>query len=320
MHTLSQSRSGPASDSGDTAGEIRELDEKHLPRSRDWSGIIMTTLRLFQLAYSAFAYSTLSGFGAPAYLHRRGSWQQHPDQEHHHSPQTMRAMRWFRIQALVILVYQTIAFLGAFLSRMLKSRRWPFARMATIFGDGCTVIAALNIMALLDSPHESQCHGFGQTTHFLAHSPTRHGGPEHVGTGRRRSVCRLMDAVVGLGVIFILSHLVSVIITIRRVSSLSQTGYAKVRNTEDVERGSARSPSRAAETSSQPMLQRQPTPPPPYRPVVPELAQDDLRGRSSIDTTLSVTPDVYLVSDGWRAPEEPPQYSSRPPSLHNILS
>jgi hypothetical protein len=36
-----------------------------------------------------------------------------------------------------------------------------------------------------------------------------------------------------------------------------------------------------------------------------------------METVSSVGLDNYLVSDGWRAPEEPPVYSSRPPSLHH---
>lgn len=38
--------------------------------------------------------------------------------------------------------------------------------------------------------------------------------------------------------------------------------------------------------------------------------------RSSQETTSSFNPDLFLVSDGFRAPEDPPPYTSRPSSLH----
>lgn len=84
-----------------------------------------------------------------------------------------------------------------------------------------------------------------------------------------------------------------------------------------------------AEASAPPTPQRQHSPPPPYRSGVSEFAQSHSdysehteitpipRGRTSIETTSSLGVEHYLVSDGWRAPEQPPEYSSRPPSLHH---
>lgn len=40
-------------------------------------------------------------------------------------------------------------------------------------------------------------------------------------------------------------------------------------------------------------------------------------GRSSQETTSSFNPDLYLISDGFRGPDEqPPAYTSRPSSLY----
>jgi hypothetical protein len=40
--------------------------------------------------------------------------------------------------------------------------------------------------------------------------------------------------------------------------------------------------------------------------------------RVSQETTSSLDPDSYLVSDGFRRPEDPPAYSSRPGSLRTL--
>jgi hypothetical protein len=209
--------------------------------------------------------------------------------------------------------------------------------LSAVFGDGCAMVAMLNIMVQLDSAHEDYCHrpppradsitqamlSFGRKDHHQHHNMDRH-----------RSVCRSLDVVFGLGGIIIVSYLWSALVTAWRAKQQQPPSvHAKVEQTHDIEQGVPQRPAVRPEaaTTSRPHAtsssQRQDSPPPPYRPIVPdpEQAQDPdaagtgypARGRVSMETVSSVGLDNYLVSDGWRAPEEPPVYSSRPPSLHH---
>lgn len=107
----------------------------------------------------------------------------------------------------------------------------------------------------------------------------------------------------------------------------------KVLPAGDIEQGVIQGPVRE-EARASAMHQRRPSPPPSYHSVIPEPAQDDqdyagrttpsqeLRSRASVETTSSLGLERYgyLVSDGWRAPEQPPMYSSRPPSLRQVVN
>ncbi|GAB1315933.1 hypothetical protein MFIFM68171_06143 [Madurella fahalii] len=319
MHIPLRLRLRPAAGGGpDGIHETAEPSEKRIPKSRTWSVVLLAALRFCQLAYSALAYYSLAGFGAPSGIHdipQHGPSNRWPDPAHRSVP-TMRTMRWLRIQAFVVLMYQTVVLVGLCLLRAWKTRKRLPVGLATVFGDGCAVMAALNIMMLLDTPYGTHCHGPSQGSPYGLLGPNRGHGAK---VSQRRSVCRLLDLVVGLGAVFILSHILSAFSTIWRARNtcICPAAYAEAQHARDVEQGPVQDPGPVEEVRPQPMLQRGRTPPPPYHPVVPELAQDSPRGRSSVETTSSIRPEVYLVSDGWRAPEEPPEYSSRPPSLRN---
>jgi len=130
------------------------------------------------------------------------------------------------------------------------------------------------------------------------------------------------------------AYIPSVLITAWRLRHNQPRGSSKVHEqNEDVEQGLSMP---HLETTSPPQVvvaePRRPTtpqsPPPSYHSAVLELDEDypDLnsqlpgttapRHRPSIETVSSLGVERYLVSDGWRAPENPPEYSSRPPSLH----
>jgi hypothetical protein len=126
-----------------------------------------------------------------------------------------------------------------------------------------------------------------------------------------------------------LSHIVTAIATTWRAKRSSPTVCAKIEPAGDIEQGIA---PRLVHAEPRPSMaetpQRQHSPPPPYlselaegRPSYAERSPPTPtpRGRSSVETTSSLGMERYgyLVSDGWRAPEGPPEYSSRPPSLHH---
>ncbi|KAL2021281.1 hypothetical protein VTK56DRAFT_7360 [Thermocarpiscus australiensis] len=303
--------------------ESSNVSEKRFARSRGCLVILLTAIRFFQFAYCAFAYYSLSGFQRSSYFREDRPWHHSPDQTH----QSMRMMHWIRTQAFAVLTYHTIVLLVPCLLRMLKGTQPPSVGL-TAFGDGFTIMASLNILVLLSDAHETYCHS---PTPKSAHGMLRFGKPSHENIHRHRSVCRLMDAVYGLGGIFIISLLLSAFITMWRVRKLSSAALEDAQRAGDVEEGIIQHHAPVEEVRPQAMLQRQHTPPPPYHPVVTEMAQEpssytgrpvvitaNPRSRPSMETTSSVDPEAYLVSDGWRPPEEPPEYSSRPPSLHNL--
>ncbi|KAK4242757.1 hypothetical protein C8A03DRAFT_28986 [Achaetomium macrosporum] len=309
----------------DRPGEDSEaVNEKRVRNPRDWSAIALTALRFLQFVYFAFAYCSLQDFQRSSYFRDDGPWHRPPDQMRH----SWRTLRWVRTQASVILVYHAFILVIPGLLRLLKPMRRPFTSLSAVFGDGCAIVAMLNIMVQLDAAHEDYCHrpppradsitdamfSFGRNDHHHHHNMDRH-----------RSVCRSLDVVFGLGGLIIISYLWSALVTAWRAKQPSPSVHAKVEQARDVEQGVSQRPAvmeeaRPHATSSR----RQDSPPPPYRPVVPDLAQDPdaapsyPRGRASMETVSSVGLDNYLVSDGWRAPEEPPVYSSRPPSLHHV--
>ncbi|SPQ26866.1 d8577e3e-cf55-41dd-8313-b0e4d495a2c7 [Thermothielavioides terrestris] len=135
----------------ETSGAI---NEKRVRNRRDWSAIASTVLRLLQFAYFVFAYHSLQAFQRSSYFHEDGPWPRSPGEMH----SARRMMRWARMQASVILIYHAFALAVPCLLRLLRPARWPFRGLATLFGDGCAMVALLNIMVQLDGAHEHYCH------------------------------------------------------------------------------------------------------------------------------------------------------------------
>lgn len=164
-----------------------------------------------------------------------------------------------------------------------------------------------------------------------------------------RSVCKSLDLIFGVGGLVMcvlpdtppphrnrftytlsdsMSHLTTAFLTAWLVKRKTPTIHAKIEQANDVEQAVVQRPPRVEQPSAAPTPQRQHSPPPPYRSGVPEFAESRpsfseypprtsiTAGRTSVETTSSLGIENYLVSDGWRAPEMPPEYSSRPPSLH----
>ncbi len=58
----------------------------------------------------------------------------------------------------MVLLYHGLVLIVPALRRMLKATRRPSGGLATLFGDGCAIVALLNMIVLLDGAHESYCH------------------------------------------------------------------------------------------------------------------------------------------------------------------
>lgn len=302
-----------------------DINEKHIRKPREWSAIFLTAIRVLQFAYFAFAYYALHDFWRSSYFRNDGPWEHSPGHLRH----SRRMMRWLRMQASITLIYQAAVLVVPWMLRLLRATKRPFANLATVFGDGTVVMGLLNTLVILDTDHEGYCHRPPPRGDFdLREVFSFAKGGHHHNMSRHRSVCHSLDVIFGLGGLIILSHLVTAVVTARRAKRASPTVFAKVERAGDVEQGI---PQRVVcEQPSTPATpQRRQSPPPPYRPVVSDLAQEHPtyaersettpipRGRCSVETTSSLGFERYLVSDGWRAPEGPPEYSSRPPSLHH---
>ncbi|KAK4044251.1 hypothetical protein C8A01DRAFT_31565 [Parachaetomium inaequale] len=309
----------------DEDNDVSEVNEKRVRRPRDWSAIALTAIRLLQFAYFAFAYFSLHGFQRSSYFREDGPWQHSPDEMRH----SLRMMRWVRMQASITLIYQAGVLIVPWLLRLLGATKRPLTGLGTVFGDGCAMVALLNTLVMLDTAHEGYCHSPPQGGDFDLRHMLSFGRGGHHHRMSHRSVCKSLDVVFGLGSLIILSHLVTAIATVRRAKRSFPEVFAKVEPASDVEQGILPRPGR--EEASAPVTpQRRHSPPPPYHHGVSELAQDhqdydervptpDPRSRMSVETTssLGIERYGYLVSDGWRAPEQPPVYSSRPPSLRH---
>ncbi|KAL2147265.1 hypothetical protein VTI28DRAFT_10255 [Corynascus sepedonium] len=301
---------------GEDENDIGEKPEP-VQRRRDWCAVVLTAIRLFQFIYFAGLYFSLYDLQRSSYFWDDSPWQHSPDQRRH----SRRTMRWVRMQASITLMYHTGALFAPWLLRLLRATRRPFTSVATVFGDGWALMALLNTLVMLDSTHEDYCHSslhgvdFDLRNIFNFHSHT---------------VCKSLDLIFGLGGLVILSHVVTAIVTGWRAKRSFPTVHAKVGPPSDIEQGITQRP--VPEEPSPPATpHRGHSPPPSYHTVIPELAQEhqeytrrasshSSRGRLSMETTssLGIERYGYLVSDGWRAPEQPPVYSSRPPSLHHV--
>ncbi|KAK4100564.1 hypothetical protein N658DRAFT_399282, partial [Parathielavia hyrcaniae] len=306
-----------------------EINEKAVRTPQDWSAIFLTAVRLLQLAYFAHVHASLHGFQKSSYFREDGPWHHSPDGMRH----STRMMRWVLMQASMTLIYHAAVLLVPWLLRLVRPTRRPYAGLTAVFGDGCAMLALLNTLVMLDTAHEGYCHKFPPKDDFDLRAMLGKGGHHH-NMSDHRSVCQSLDVVFGLGSLIILSQLLTAIVTARRAKTSTPTVHAKIEAASDVEQAIPQAiprPPANVESSAPATARRQHSPPPPYLTVGSGLAQghasDPERSglipvpgvRASIETTSSLGYENYLVSDGWRAPEVPPEYSSRPPSLHQVL-
>ncbi|EGS19782.1 uncharacterized protein CTHT_0042660 [Thermochaetoides thermophila DSM 1495] len=197
------------------------------------------------------------------------------------------------------------------------------------------MVAMLNVIVLLDGSHEGYCHGITNSINLQGDDKIVVGwGRHHVHMDKRRVVCASLDLVFGFGALVIFTYIPSVLITTWRSRHNQPRGFSKFQEQdEDVEQGLSiphlGTTGPAQVVAAEPRRPATPqSPPPSYHSAVLELDEEypDLNShapgttaparRSSMETVSSLGVERYLVSDGWRAPENPPEYSSRPPSLH----
>ncbi|KAL2162181.1 hypothetical protein VTH06DRAFT_7094 [Thermothelomyces fergusii] len=297
-------RSGPERHNGGGGGAgcdvdgSEKADNLRRRRRRDWPAAVLTAVRLLQLAYFAGLYLSLHRLRRSSYFWDDRPWQRSADLRRH----AWRLVRWARMQASVLLTYHAGALVVPWMLRLLRPTRRPFAGLAAVFADGWALMGLLNILVMVDSAHEEYCHGSPRGgVDFDLRDAFSSGG---------RTACESLDLVFGLGGLVMCAE----------VEGLG----------DDVEQGVAQRPLRAELLPPPAAPHREHSPPPSYHSAVVTEASPDQqdyeagasthspRGRSSMETTssLGIERYGYLVSDGWRAPEQPPSYSSRPPSLH----
>jgi hypothetical protein len=314
----------------DEVADGANVNEKCSRRPRDWPALFLTVLRFLQFAYFAFAYFSLHGFQRSSYFREDGPWQHSPHEIRH----AQRMMRWARMQASISLIYHAGVLIVPWLLRLLRATKRPFTGLGAVFGDGCAMVALLNTLCTLDTAHEGYCHSPPPGGDFDLRDVMNlsYGGLHHHMS--HRTICQSLDVIFGLGGLIVLSHLVTALATAWRAKRSFQTVISKVLPAGDMEQGVIQGPVREGPVSGSTTPQRRHSPPPSYHSVIPEPAQEDqdyagrvtpsqeLRSRASVETTSSLGLERYgyLVSDGWRAPEQPPMYSSRPPSLRQVVN
>ncbi|KAL2266112.1 hypothetical protein VTJ83DRAFT_5464 [Remersonia thermophila] len=337
--SLFRLRSQCARDGGRTRAQpdddMDNMDEK-LPtrRPRDWSAIGLTLLRLLQFCYFAFAYCALRSATRSGVLHHgrdRAPWQDQADGIQHGG----RLMRWAKTQFSVTLIYHAAVLVVPCLLRLVRATRQPVAGLGTLFGDGVAMMAMLNTLVMLDAVHEGECRSFASNSEFDLRQVFKLAkGGERGDDANRRDVCRSLDVVFALGGVVVLSYFVTAAVTAWRAKRSSLAGCHPAEPAADVERGIVGHADPAETLPTPPTPRGRHSPPPPYHPVSSDMAQGRpsferrpsydrppptpiTRSRASTETMSSLGYERYLVSDGWRAPERPPEYSSRPPSLHH---
>ncbi|KAK4178680.1 hypothetical protein QBC36DRAFT_324124 [Triangularia setosa] len=299
---------------------------------RNWPFLWLTAIRTCQLAYFAYLHAVVFLFEQTGYYSGMWAWYAAPGDEE----RSKAGMRWARALSLLNLVYILVTFVFSLMFRNIDSKKWRLFGIHTFFGDLAMAWSMLHVLRVLHPSYTNYCYDVPRKFDY-----ERQGVLAYIGKGQfneeRYMACALLDSVFTLGAIPALSHIASIFVTtwhIRRAKRIAQQQqqvevYPKV---GDIEQGmivptgqtSAAEPSRPQSPASS----RGPSPPPSYRSRSGSGATEagrppsyrsapSFRARSSMETMSSIDPDAYLVSDGWRAPEHPPVYSSTPPSLRD---
>ncbi|KAL2119732.1 hypothetical protein VTJ04DRAFT_6693 [Mycothermus thermophilus] len=315
----------------DAANDLDTVDEKPRPKCRrDCSAIWLTVLRLLQFSYFAFAYCTLRAARRSGLFHHghgHASWRDEQDEMPHRG----HLIHWAKTQFSATLIYHAAVLVVPCLLRLVRANRKPVAGLITLFFDGVAMMALLNTLIMLDGVHEKSCHSTANSE-FDLREVFKFGGHNDQGDDAgRRDVCRSLDVTFALGGVVIWSYFATVTVTWWRAkrSSPSECDHAELPG--DLEQG-IRNPDLPEPLPTPPTPRGRHSPPPPYPEVAPVRPSFDrrpsydrppptpiTRSRSSTETMSSLGYERYLVSDGWRAPERPPEYSSRPPSLHHAV-
>lgn len=60
----------------------------------------------------------------------------------------------------MLLIYHVVVLIVPLLLRVLRGTKRPLVGLATVFGDGCAMVALVNTIVLLDSVRENHCRGW----------------------------------------------------------------------------------------------------------------------------------------------------------------
>ncbi|KAK4199742.1 hypothetical protein QBC40DRAFT_281366 [Triangularia verruculosa] len=297
---------------------------------RNWPLLWLTAIRTSQLAYFAYLHAVIFLFDQTGYYNGMWAWYAAPGDEE----RSKAGMRWARALSLLNLVYILVTFILNLMFRNINPRKWRLFGIHTLFGDLVMAWSMLHVLRVLHPSYTNYCYDVPRKFDY-----ENQGVLTYLGKGQfneeRYLACALLDSLFTLGAIPALSHIASIIATtwhIRRAKRIAQQQQQQIEvypKESDVEQGIiSTGQSTAAEASrpQSPISSRGPSPPPSYRSRSGSGATEagrppsyrsapSFRARSSIETMSSVDPEAYLVSDGWRAPEHPPTYSSRPSSL-----
>ncbi|KAK4643344.1 hypothetical protein QC761_409000 [Podospora bellae-mahoneyi] len=299
-------------------------------RRRNWPFLWLTAIRTCQLAYFAHLHAVVFLFDQTGYYNGMWAWYASPGDDE----RSKAGMRWARALSLLNLIYILITFIFSLMFRNLDPKKWRLFGIHTFFGDLLMAWSLLHILRVLHPSYTNYCYDVPRKFDY-----ENQGILTYLGKGQfnkeRYLTCALLDSIFTLGAIPALSHIASIIATtcnIRRATNQQQVEvYPKEEGAVDIEQGTMIIPPAAEPSRSQSPVSsssRGPSPPPSYRSRSSSGATEagrppsyrsapSVRARASMETVSSVDPDSYLVSDGWRAPEHPPVYSSRPPSLRD---
>lgn len=318
---------------------MEEVNEKRagnvakLARSCSWPFAWLTAVRACQLLYFAFLHASIFVFDQSGYFRGEWAWYYNPEDE----SLSKSSMRWARALSLLNLVYHLTTFVLLIVLRKKEVRKWRVYGITTMFGDLLAMWSVLHVLRLLHRSYTNYCYDVPRKFDY-----EHHGVLGYLGKGQfnqeRYFSCGLLDVIYIIGIVPALSHLFSIVATAWNIKRATQAEgelsdvFPKIGDLEQgamPHRSSAQHDHESAVSSRASSPPPSPSPPPSYRsrsgsnqtqqssrpPSYTEAPNYRPQSRASIETTSTINPDLYLVSDGWRAPEELPNYSSRPSSL-----
>ncbi|KAK4164529.1 hypothetical protein QBC43DRAFT_317670 [Cladorrhinum sp. PSN259] len=303
----------------------REATEKPAGKKpRNWPLICLTTVRVCQLVFSIFTYLLFLAF-----IDTSEIWLDRSSQEDRDAYATN--VPWVRMLNSVNLMYHISALVLLYLWKKTEASKWRYFAMTTIIGDLLSLWMFLYALSLMYSTYQGYCYLYprvfdyekdGFLTYFGKSVPPLLYRDLQI---QRHVICAFLDGMYWLSLIPSLSHLLSILNTTwyykraKRIESIEFETFEKIRDLEQAVAIHPPSVEPAAHAGPSGASTPPHSPPPSYRSRSGSSAtsvRPPSYRRVSMETTSSVDPDTFLVSDGWRGPDQqPPEYSSRPPSL-----
>ncbi|KAK4462706.1 hypothetical protein QBC42DRAFT_200569 [Cladorrhinum samala] len=298
-------------------------EKQTVPKARNWLFFFLTALRICQLGFAAFAHIVFL-----VLIYEAKWWLEDPSDKESYEANTP----WARLLNSVTLIFHISAPVLFFLWRNTQARRWRFFAIFTCIGDVVSLWAFLIVLTLMNNTYEGYC-----DAHPRVFDYGRHGILAFLGKGasgstysdaqqQRHIICRSLHVVYWAGAFPAWSHIASAVMTwwyygqIKTAESCEVETFPKIGDLEQaITRRLPAAPAPAAPSVVSRGSTPPPSPPPSYRSRAGSTAtagRPPSYARASMETMSSIDPDSFLVSDGWRGPDQqPPEYSSRPPSL-----